>query len=102
MLRNTSVRDNKHNIKSKDFLNNFKSINDPNSSFYQPDEDILFFEDRYLNGELNIMFDESSVPFSDQEVMNACKQIHNGKSSGPDYLINDLIFFKLGFTVVAF
>ncbi len=55
----------------------------------QPDEDILFFEDRYLNGELNIMFDELNVPFSDQEVMNACKQIHNGKSSGPDYLLNE-------------
>ena len=50
---------------------------------------IFFFEDRYLNGGLNIMFDELNVPFSDQKVMNACKQIHNRKSSGPDYLLND-------------
>jgi len=33
-----------------------KSIYDPESVFFQPDEDILLFNERYLQGELQCMF----------------------------------------------
>jgi len=39
-----------------DFQTYFKAANDPESIFYQPDDDVLYFNDRYLNGELDVMF----------------------------------------------
>jgi len=41
-----------------DFLDYFKSINCPNSVFFQPEEDVLFFNEK---GELNGMFSELKV-----------------------------------------
>ena len=39
-----------------DFQTYFKSAYDSESIFYQPDDDVLYFNDRYLNGELDVMF----------------------------------------------
>ena len=57
--------------------------------FFQPDEDIVYFNDRYLDGELNIMFNELEIPFSDLEVKKACANLNPGKSAGNDYMINE-------------
>ena len=45
----------------------FKSINCPDSEFYQPDEDVIFFNEQYVQGEFIVMFDE-------------CSQLNNGKT----------------------
>ena len=65
-----------------------------NLCFLQPDEDVLLFNERYLNGELNMMFQELNVPFTVDEIKSASRKLNNSKSSGPDNFIND--FFKYG------
>ena len=77
-----------------------KAINNPDSVFYQADEDILHFNERYFNGELNILFNELNLPFSYEDVVKVCKQLKNDRSAGPDYLLNE--FFKYGVTNVDF
>ena len=46
----------KCNLTTRDFQTYFKSVNYPESICYQPDDDVLYFNDRYLNGELDGMF----------------------------------------------
>lgn len=69
--------------------NILKSVNNPSDPFYTPDEDILYFDDRYVNNEFNIMFDELNVNFADNEISKAIQQLKTNKSGGPDKLIND-------------
>ena len=48
-------------------------VNDPNSPFLQPDEDIRYFNDIYLNGELQVMFQELNIVISEQEIKKLAK-----------------------------
>ena len=76
------------------FAEYFQSINNPSDHFYQADEDIIFFNERYLDGEIQIMFDELNREISYDEIRKAVKQLRNGASAGPDLYINE--FFKYG------
>ena len=74
MLRGSVVnKDCNCTLSANDFQQYFKAINDPDSCFYQPDEDVLYFNKRYLDGELNVMFSELNIPFSNQEIIKTCK-----------------------------
>ena len=64
------------------------------TGFFQIDEDILFFNERYVRGEFQIMFDELNGEILRTELLTAIKQLRNGASSGPDLLLNE--FFKIG------
>jgi len=77
---------NKCYLSSADFLDYFKSINDPDSISLQPDEDVLHSNERYVQGELDVMFSELNAPFVVNDIIKAGKQLKNGKSAGPDYL----------------
>ena len=77
----------------------FKSVNNPNTDFFTPDEDILCFVERYENNEFDIMFQELNVPFTNNEIFNAIKQLNSNKSSGPVLYINE--FFIHGNDVLA-
>ncbi len=48
----------KANIHMSDFERYFKAINSPDSPFFIPDEDVVNFNNTYINGELQIMFSE--------------------------------------------
>ena len=72
----------------------FKAINDPGDIFFQPDDDIIFFNERYLNGEMQVMFDELNVSLTVDEIQKAIGQLNLRKSCGPDNIINE--FFKYG------
>ena len=54
----------------------------------------MFFNGRYINGELDVMFSELNVPFCVDELVKACKKLNSGKSAGSDYWLNE--FFKYG------
>ena len=60
--------------------------------FFQIDEDILFFNERCIRGEFQIMFDELNSEKLRTELLTTIKQLRNGASSGPDLLLNE--FFK--------
>ena len=57
MLKCSTNINSKCSLSLSDFFKYSKVINDPDSVFYQPDEDVVFFNDRYLNGE-PVMFSE--------------------------------------------
>jgi hypothetical protein len=93
LLKRLSSRNNVNNVSSKEFANYFKSINNPDSIFFQPDEDVIYFNERYLKGEFQIMFRELDEPNSDSEI-KACKELRNDRAGGTDFYINE--FFKYG------
>ena len=77
------------NIALSSFEEYFKSVNNPDDPFYTPDEDILDFNDRYVQGEFNIIFEELNDNISENEIYSAIKQLKTNKPGGPDKLINE-------------
>ena len=64
------------------------------SVFFQPDEDAINLNERYLKNEFQIMFHELDQPILDNEILKACKELKNDKAGGPDLFINE--FYKYG------
>ena len=77
------------NIALSSFEEYFKSVNNPDDPFYTPDEDTLDFNERYVQGEFNIIFEELNDNISANEIYRAIKQLKTNKSGGPDKLINE-------------
>ena len=77
------------NIALSSFEEYFKSVNNPDDPFYTPDEDILDFNERYVQGEFNIIFEELNDNIAANEIYRAIKQLKTNKSGGPDKLINE-------------
>ena len=50
-----------------EFERYFKSVSNPDDPFFTPDEDILYFNERYLHNEFQIMFEELNQSFSYEE-----------------------------------
>ena len=94
MLKHAANIDTKSNIKSDTFSEYFQSIN----RFYQADEDVLFFNERYVNDEFQKLFEELNIPLSYSEILLAVKQLKNEASAGPDLLLNE--FFKNGTSIL--
>ena len=66
-------------------------FNNPESVFYTPDKDVLYFNERYVKGEIQVMFSELDEPISRSEISKAINQLSNGKSAGPDRLIYEFL-----------
>ena len=81
-------------LTSQHFADYFKAINNPDSTFFQADDDVLFYNERYVKGELEVMFQELNVEISLNEIRKGVKSLKCGKSSGPDLLLNE--FLKYG------
>ena len=62
-------------LSANDFDNYFKSINNPEDPFFQADEDVLYFNERFLNSEIQIMFDELNCTITSDEIKKAIKQL---------------------------
>ena len=77
------------NIALSSFEEYFKSINNPSDPFFSPDEDILDFNERYVQGELNLIFEELNLDFSENEIIKAIQELKTNRSGGPDRLINE-------------
>ena len=87
------------NISLSAFEQYFKAVNNVNDPFYAPDEDVMFFIERYEKNEFDIMFDELNLDFSTEEIGKSINQLKTNKSAGPDYLINE--FFIHGKQVLV-
>ena len=84
------------NLSATDFANYFKSINNPNDLFFQSDDDILYFNERFFNSEIQIMFEELNGSITQEEIMCAIKQLKNGRSGGPDKFLNEFFVYGIG------
>ena len=74
MLKETSgLKTSKMSI--SEFENYFSSGNNPNDLYFNPDEDVLHFIERYENEDLSIIFDELNQPFSEDELRKAIAQL---------------------------
>ena len=67
----------------------FKAVNNPSDPFYAPDEDILYFNERYVNNEFSVMFAELNTDFSQNGIIKSIKQLEANKAGGPNKLINE-------------
>ena len=76
-------------LSANDFDNYFKSINNPDDPFFQADDDVLHFNERFLNSEIQLMFDELNGQITYDELKRAIKQLKNGRSGGPDKFLNE-------------
>ena len=94
LLKSSISQPKSKNISIDVFENYFRTVNNPEDRFFQPDEDILFFNERFLNSETQIMFDELNVNITVEEIRKAIGQLKNGRSGGPDKFLNE--FFVHG------
>ena len=62
------------NVALSSFEQYFKAANNPSEQFFSPDEDILYFNERYENSEFSIMFDELNIFISQKEIIKSIKQ----------------------------
>ena len=57
-------------LSTNTFAEYFKSFNNPDSVFFQPDKDILYFQQRFLDSEIQVMFSELDVALTRVEIIN--------------------------------
>ena len=91
LLKGITCKQSDGSVSANTFAQYFKAINNPESVFYQADDDIIDFNEKYIKGEINIMFEELNVPISYLEVLNSIKQLRNNSSPGPDNILNELL-----------
>jgi hypothetical protein len=99
MLKEVSHVSYPKNITADMFSKYFKAINNPDDPFYQADEDIIYFNDRFMRQELDVMFEELETPMNFDEILKAIKQLRSGASGGSDLIINEI--FKNGVDYLA-
>ena len=78
-------------LNSQQFVSYFKAINDQDSRFFQADDDVLYYNEKYVKGELDILFQELNIVISLSEIHKAVMSLKNGKSSGSELLLNEFI-----------
>jgi len=61
------------------------------TDFFQADDDIIYFNEHIAQNELEILFNELDLPFTEDDIKRGLTSVHNGKSAGPDLLINEFL-----------
>ena len=64
LLKNLCPSSSSKKVNSQQFAKYFKAVNDPESRFFQADKDVLYYNERYVKGELEVMFQELDVRIS--------------------------------------
>ena len=94
LLKNLCGSNASKKLTSQHFVDYFKAINNPDSRFFQADEDVLIYNERYVKGELEVMFQELDAEISLNEIRKGVQSLKCGKSCGPDLFLNE--FLKYG------
>ena len=74
--------------------NRFYNYLKPNiiqTTFFQPDDDIIYFNERIVKDEFQVMFQELDVEISMGEINKVVQNLKNSKSAGPDLIINEFL-----------
>ena len=66
----------------------FKGVQIIKACFRDADNDIIYFNKRYLNGELQVLFDELNCDVTNFEILKAFKERTLGRLGGPDCVLN--------------
>ena len=69
------------NVSLSTFEQYFKAVNNLLDPFYSPDEDIIYFNERYENNEFSVLFEELTFLFTNEELAKAIGQLRTNKSS---------------------
>ena len=96
LLKESVVSPKPKNISVDLFDKYFKTINNPEDPFFQADDDILYYKERFLNEEAQVMFDESNVDITSNGIQKAISQLKQNRSGGLDGFLNE--FFIHGAT----
>ena len=99
MLKGLTRKSAVNSLSADMFADYFKAINDPNDVFFHPDEDVLIFNERYVKGEFQVMFDKLNENLSESEIRKAINQLKLGKSCGPDNLVNEVFCYGMAFLI---
>ncbi|MES9880123.1 MAG: reverse transcriptase family protein, partial [Sedimenticola sp.] len=91
LLKETAGMPKSNTISANSFVEYFKAINNPTDHFFQPDEDIIHFNERYFESEIKIMFSELDAEISNEEILRSISQLSNGRSGGPDRFLNEFL-----------
>jgi len=91
LLKEGNCNKTPQNISIDTFTRYFKSINDPNDIFFQAADDIIYFNEHIAQNQLEIILNELDLPFTEDDIKRGLTSLHNGKSVGPDLLINEFL-----------
>ena len=93
MLKDGDSKKSPTGINIDSFTEHFKAIINPESRFFQADDDIINFNQYIVDGEMKIMFSELDLPFTKEEVLHGISELNLGRSAGPDYIINEFLVY---------
>jgi len=68
-------------------------VSNPDDRFFQPDEDIEYCNQRFLNSELNVMFAELDVAFTSSELDKALSELSLRRSADSDGVLNEFLIY---------
>lgn len=74
LLKNTYQTQYPKHVTPDIFARYFQAINNPEDRFFQADENILYFNERFFNQEISIMFAELDKTISNDEISKSIKQ----------------------------
>ena len=58
LFKKICLSDSPKTLKSQHFANYFKAMNNPDSRFFQADEGVLLYNERYVQGELGVIMNK--------------------------------------------
>ena len=75
LLKQSQHNDPPKSLSANQFKEYFQAVNNPDDHFYQADEDIIHFNERFVNNETNTLFSELDLPISLEEIKNGINQL---------------------------
>ena len=87
LLKNAGGQRKASGVSANNFYDYFKAINNPDDRFFQPDDDIIYFNERIVKDEFQVMFQELDVEISMDEINKAAKNLKKFKEcrARPNY-----------------
>ena len=103
MLKNRRSSKRAVGLSANKYFDYFKAVNNPEYVFFQPDDDMLHFNQWVVHGEFQVMFQELAAEITLYEINKAVrfftvykinKMVENlklSKSGGPNQLLNEIL-----------
>ena len=73
LLKESVTQSKPTNLSVDHFDDYFKAINNPIDPLFQPDDDIVYFNEHFLKSEVEIIFDELNTIITETEIRKAIK-----------------------------